>query len=253
MITLQISLFIFGIIIGSFLNVLIYRIPEKITMQGRSMCPKCKTLIRWYHNIPIFSWIFLKGKCRYCNNKIHYQYPLIEFISGILILIVAYKFNYDVKNIYLWSTYLILIGLLVLSAIDFKYKAVPDVISIPLIFFSIFNLTRNYDIIQSFNMVLIILGGVLLFKYTIELLFNKEMLGEADIIISSIMIGILQNFSLFYLAIYISAMIILILYIIQKLLKKNERDLQIALIPYLLMGTIVSYTEGLKLLSLIYK
>jgi leader peptidase (prepilin peptidase)/N-methyltransferase len=247
-----IILFIYGIVIGSFLNVLIYRIPNNIKMSGRSKCPKCNTQIKWYHNIPVFAWIFLKGKCAYCNNKISIEYPFIELISGLLMLMIGYQYNYEINNYYLWANFIILIGLLTLSAIDYKYKEVPDIISIPLIFVAIFTLSENYDIIESIQRILIVLGGVSLFKYTIELIFNKEMLGEADIIIASIMLGFLKNYNLLYLAIYISAMIILLIYIILKI-KNKKMEVYIPLIPYLFIGTLISYIYGNEILKIIYE
>ena len=80
---------LFGISIGSFLNVVIYRLPknESIVLPA-SHCSKCKVPLKFYHNIPIFSWFYLKGKCAYCNSKISIQYPLIEFGIGVLSLAI---------------------------------------------------------------------------------------------------------------------------------------------------------------------
>jgi prepilin signal peptidase PulO-like enzyme (type II secretory pathway) len=77
-------LFLFGLIIGSFINALQYRIQEDKTMRGRSFCPDCKHQLRWYDLFPLFSWFFLSGKCRYCKKPISFQYPLIELTTGIL-------------------------------------------------------------------------------------------------------------------------------------------------------------------------
>jgi leader peptidase (prepilin peptidase)/N-methyltransferase len=76
--------FIFGICVGSFLNCVIYRLETKQSFfRGRSFCPKCHHILRWYELIPILSFIFLKGKCRYCGKKISWQYPLVEISTGI--------------------------------------------------------------------------------------------------------------------------------------------------------------------------
>jgi prepilin signal peptidase PulO-like enzyme (type II secretory pathway) len=76
---------IFGCLIGSFLNVVILRLPvEKNLTSDRSVCPKCGTQIRWYHNIPIFSFIFLKGKCGFCREPISWRYPLVELLTGFV-------------------------------------------------------------------------------------------------------------------------------------------------------------------------
>jgi leader peptidase (prepilin peptidase)/N-methyltransferase len=82
---LQIYAFIFGSLIGSFLNVVIYRLPlQKNLHSDRSACPKCGTQLRWYHNIPIFSFIALRGKCGFCGTPISWRYPLIELMTGLI-------------------------------------------------------------------------------------------------------------------------------------------------------------------------
>ena len=86
-----IAIFIFGILIGSFLNVCIYRIPKHETVvYGRSHCMNCNNEIKWYDLIPILSFLFLRGKCRYCKEKLSLQYPLIEFITGMIFLALYY-------------------------------------------------------------------------------------------------------------------------------------------------------------------
>lgn len=77
--------FIFGLLIGSFMNVVILRLPvKKDLVKARSACPKCGTQLKWYHNIPLFSYLFLRGKCAFCGTKISMRYPLIELLVGII-------------------------------------------------------------------------------------------------------------------------------------------------------------------------
>lgn len=83
-------IFIFGLMIGSFLNCLIWRLYKEETVLGRSYCPKCGEELRWYDNIPVFSFIFLKGKCRFCDEKISWQYPLVELATGMLFVFSYY-------------------------------------------------------------------------------------------------------------------------------------------------------------------
>ena len=81
---LYITIGLFGITIGSFLNVCIYRIPKKENIATtRSHCMECNTQLKWYDLVPLFSWLFLRGKCRYCKAKISVQYPLVELANGI--------------------------------------------------------------------------------------------------------------------------------------------------------------------------
>lgn len=88
-------MFVFGLLIGSFLNCLIWRLYKEETVLGRSYCPNCKTTIAWYDNIPIASFLFLKGRCRHCRRKISWQYPAVELVSGILF---AFSYYFSLKN-----------------------------------------------------------------------------------------------------------------------------------------------------------
>lgn len=91
-----VCVFIFGLIIGSFINCLIWRLHKKETILGRSYCPKCRKQIAWYDNIPLVSFIILKGKCRQCGKKISWQYPMVELAVGIL-FVIAFLLNYESK------------------------------------------------------------------------------------------------------------------------------------------------------------
>ena len=122
------GIFIFGMLIGSFLNVVIYRIPkgESIVFPS-SHCTKCNQKLKWYHNIPLFSWLLLGGRCAYCQEPISRQYPIIEFLTGILWLSLFLKLGL------VWYLPFVAISfsaLLALTVIDIKYYAVPDSVNI---------------------------------------------------------------------------------------------------------------------------
>jgi leader peptidase (prepilin peptidase) / N-methyltransferase len=120
--------FIFGLIIGSFLNVLIYRIPLKLDfVKGRSFCPSCHHELGAFDLFPVFSYVFLKGQCRYCHEKISLRYPLIELLTGILFTLVYLRFGLSITSligILLTST------LIVLSMIDLDTMEFNDGFSI---------------------------------------------------------------------------------------------------------------------------
>jgi len=119
---------ILGLVIGSFLNVCILRIPQEVPITvPRSHCPHCKKLIRWYDNVPVLSYLILGGRCRRCKNKISARYPLIEAVSGLISVLLYLKFG-------LWVQWVLFLGfsaaLLVLAFIDLDHRILPDVITL---------------------------------------------------------------------------------------------------------------------------
>ena len=123
----SVIVFIFGTVIGSFLNVLIYRLPIGMDFKkGSSICPHCKHQLKWYDLFPLFSYIFLGGKCRYCKAKISPQYPIVEALNGILYTL-AFIFLCDgAFKPELVGYFMILSCLIVLSWTDFQHNIVPD-------------------------------------------------------------------------------------------------------------------------------
>lgn len=119
--------FLFGIVIGSFLNVLIYRIPRGLDFKkGSSFCTTCKHPLKWYDLFPLFSWLFLGGKCRYCKAKISPIYPIVEATNGVL-WVLAYVFLADCKlNFALLGYFLVCSALVVVFCIDFQFQIIPD-------------------------------------------------------------------------------------------------------------------------------
>ncbi|MBO4338407.1 MAG: prepilin peptidase [Clostridia bacterium] len=124
---LSVIIFLFGIVIGSFLNVLIYRLPIGLDFKkGSSFCPKCNHNLKWYDLVPLFSFIFLGGKCRYCKAKISPQYPIVEALNGIF-YVLAFLFLCDGKLMPEMAGYfLILSCLIVLTWTDFQHNIIPD-------------------------------------------------------------------------------------------------------------------------------
>ena len=120
---LHIVIFCYGIIIGSFLNVLIYRVPKKENIAiVRSHCMQCGYQLAWYDLIPLFSWLALRGKCRKCGEKISVQYPLIEALNGVLYIMVFHHYGLSIESL-LYC--LLFSALLTLSVIDFRTYEIP--------------------------------------------------------------------------------------------------------------------------------
>ncbi len=119
---------IFGLVIGSFLNVVILRLPQGISISTpRSHCPQCKRLIPWYDNVPILSYVILRGHCRRCGKKISARYPFIEALSGVVSVLLYFKFGWSVE----WAIYLAFSAtMIVLAFIDLDHRILPDPITL---------------------------------------------------------------------------------------------------------------------------
>jgi len=121
--------FAVGLVLGSFYNVLIYRLPRNISLLfPSSSCPACGSGIRWYDNIPLLSYLILRGRCRHCGKRISLQYPLVELASGLLALYSYYRWGLSADGLVL---YLFFSALLVLSLIDLHFFILPDLITLP--------------------------------------------------------------------------------------------------------------------------
>lgn len=146
LITILFFVFITGLTVGSFLNVIILRAFTKESIAyPPSKCPACQTPLKWYQNIPIVSYLVLKGKCAFCEEKISVQYPLVEFITGILFVAVFLKYGIDFNALFM----LIFTSLfIVIAATDIKEKVVFDFHTYALVFlgliYNLFNLGHFY-------------------------------------------------------------------------------------------------------------
>ncbi len=232
-----IFIFIFGIVIGSFLNVVIYRIPkgESIAYPA-SKCQSCQTPLKWYHNIPIFSWLFLKGKCGFCSEKISIQYPLIELTTGLIAISLYYKLG---LVWYMPIVFVVFALLLALVMIDFKYMAVPD--NLNLLALALALISPN--VLGSLHDALLASGGLTLLRYYLSFFLNKEAMGEGDIIVAGTM-GALLGFPLFFYALFLSA----ILAIAPSLMAK---DRAVPFVPFLAMATFIVYIFDTQVSSLV--
>ena len=116
--------FLYGMILGSFTNVCIYRIPEKISLWAPpSTCPGCGNLIKWYDNIPVFSYIFLGAKCRHCKTKISMQYPMVEMFTGFVVALFYLQMGLSYDMIFISA---IMVVLITIAAIDYKTMIIPN-------------------------------------------------------------------------------------------------------------------------------
>jgi len=233
--------FIFGIIIGSFLNVVIYRIPkgESIAYPA-SKCQSCQTPLKWYHNIPIFSWLFLRGKCGFCSEQISIQYPLIELVTGVIAVSLFYKLG---LVWYMPIVFIVFALLLALVVIDIKEMAIPDNLNLLALALAVI----SPNILESLQNALLATGGLTLLRYYLSFFLNKEAMGEGDIIVAGTM-GALLGFPLFFYALFLSAILGLIPSLIELLTKKNSA---IPFVPFLAMATFIVYIFDTQVSSLV--
>lgn len=224
---LAIIVFIFGILIGSFLNVVIYRIPkgESIVFPS-SKCQSCQTPLKWYHNVPIFSWLFLRGKCGFCSEKISIQYPFIELVTGIIAVALFYKLG---LVWYLPVVFTVFALLLALVMIDFKYMEIPDSLNLLALALAVI----SPMILDSIQNALMAAGGLALLRYYLSYFLNKEAMGEGDIIVAGTM-GALLGFPHFFYALFLSALLAMV----PSLMAKEK---MVPFVPFLAIATFIVY------------
>ena len=223
---------------------LIYRLPLEISLFNpkRSICTSCHTQIKWYENIPLLSYIFLKSKCSNCNNQISIIYPMVELLSAFVTLFLFFKLGLSSDFI---IVSLLFYTLIILSFIDFRYKAVPDYLLIIPLTISLF----IYD--YSFQNMLIFAGAFVLLELFVtyyiqnikskitknEELKNQKAMGEGDIPIAAIIGGIL-GVKLGIIAIFLGALFAIIPSLINIIIKK---DIETPFIPFLTLGLFTVY------------
>lgn len=195
-----------GLSVGSFLNVCIYRIPEgnSIFFPG-SRCPHCGKKIKFYDNIPVLSFILLRGKCRFCEARISIQYPLVELLTVFLFLA-----SYQWWGLSLGFLSSVILGclLIIVFFVDLRHRIIPDVITLPGILagLSLALFSPQLTILDSFLGLLIGGGAFCLLAILGELLFKKESLGGGDIKLAA-MLGAFLGWQKLFLIFFLSALI----------------------------------------------
>ena len=178
---IDIAVLLFGGIIGSFLNVCIYRLPrEKSIVSPPSSCPACEKRIEWYDNMPLISYLFLKGRCRHCGNRISARYPLVESITAVFFVLLYGKYGLSLE---LPVGMLFVSLLIVISFIDLDFKIIPDALSIGGAVAGLF-LAFARPLFSYLSAVYgILLGGGILFAiaFIYQLVTKREGMGGGDI------------------------------------------------------------------------
>jgi len=241
-------IFIIGACIGSFLNVCIYRIPENnsIITPG-SFCPACKKGIPFYCNIPVLSYLFLKGRCKFCHEPISIRYPLIEILAGMFAVVLFYKFGIGQVMIY-WFIFTSV--LITISFIDIDHQIIPDVISLPgiLVFASSFYFLPEMTLKNT--LLGIVAGGGSLYAvaFLYYLLKKQEGMGGGDIKLLAMIgaaIGIKGVFFTIFAGSLLGTFFGLLIMIYTKI---ADSKLKIPFGPFLSMGAILYIFFGEQLI-----
>ncbi|MEF3191173.1 MAG: prepilin peptidase [Campylobacterales bacterium] len=215
--------FVIGLLFGSFSNVLIARLPKgESIISPASHCPSCGHPVRWYHNIPLVSWIWLRGRCADCHAPISWRYPLVELVGGILMVLAAWKGGSVVG---IAVTGVLFIFLVALAIIDWETKMVPDLLSIPALFLA----WLTHPIAHVEDMLLLI-GCASLLRFLLSALLQREAMGEGDIIILGIM-GALVGWKLALAALFIGSLIALPIALMRRAI-----DPETPFVPFLVAG-----------------
>lgn len=245
-------IFIFGLMIGSFLNVCIYRLPKGIFLKQRfSFCPHCEQRIKWFDNIPLISYVLLKGRCRHCQQKISFIYPLVELITGLSFLSLFIYFG--LTPLFFIYSFLIC-ALLVATFTDFKERIVPDEISLGGLTIGLL-LSFTYPTLQGvsshwaglLNSLLgALVGGGSLYLTGIfgNIVFRKESMGGGDVKLLA-MVGAFLGWKIVLLVFFISPFFGAAVGIVLKLKKKVET---IPYAPFLSLGSAISLIWGKEIL-----
>jgi len=239
---LSFFVFWFGAAVGSFLNVCIYRIPnEKSLISPASHCPYCQKPIRFYDNIPILSYLLLRGKCRFCHQPISPQYLLVELLAATASLILYHHYSLLEYSIY----FAFCSSLLVITFIDLKHQIIPNTISIPGIgigFLASFVLPR---ITYLDSLLGIILGGGILYlvAQSYYLVTKTEGMGMGDVKLLA-MIGAFLGSKAVIITIFLSALLGSIVGITIILIKNKNRKYPLPYGPFLSLGAGISLFWG---------
>ncbi len=264
------SVTVFSLTIGSFLNVVVYRLPKimhnawykecreflsdevkdipakessALTLsKPDSTCPKCKHKIRFYENIPILSWVFLKGKCSQCKNAISMRYPLVEMGTALLSLVIAHHYGVSLHTVFL----LILTwGLICLTLIDFDHMLLPDQITMPLLWLGILLNINGMFVPLTDSIIGAVVGYMSLFSifWLFKLLTGKEGMGFGDFKLFALF-GAWIGWQLLPILILMASVVGAVVGITLMIFKNHQREQAIPFGPYLAIAGWITIIWG---------
>lgn len=235
-------IFVFGLMIGSFLNCLIWRLYKEETVMGRSYCPKCGQELKWYDNIPVLSFIFLGAKCRFCKEKISWQYPLVELIGGLLFVFSYYlALKNDFTFLELFFYFFVISLAIIIFVFDLRWYLIPlsTVIAGALIVIAL-NIFFGASILSILTTMLV---GASFFGVQ-YLVTRGKGIGEGDIWLGALFGAIFPDLKILILTIFITYIIGGFVAIILLVFKLKEVGSKLPLGIFLSVALIVSLFFG---------
>ena len=259
-----ILIFLFGLFIGSFLGVLSDRLPKGETIMGRSHCDYCKKTLQWYDLIPTVSYIWQRGKCRYCHKRLSRNYPIIELITGLAFVSIQYSALrlgsgqvLSIQGINQMSSFYALrftlytitaSAMIVIFFSDLKYRIIPDEMLVVMLISGLFSNLLNHSIINNF------LAASALCSMLSALYFRTrgKGIGFGDVKLAGV-IGWLMGIKLGLAAIYFSFLLGGGVAVFVILTKKANRKTKIAFGPFMIAGIIIAFALQREILEFINK
>lgn len=238
---LYIIVFLYGIIIGSFLNVCIYRIPKKENIATtRSHCMSCGYQLKWYDLVPLFSYLVLRGRCRKCGSKISVQYPIIEALNGALYLLVFWRYGMSVDSL-LYC--LLFSALIVLSVIDFRTYEIPLGINIFILTLGLIHMVTDLSLWSSYVIGFFSVSVPLLLIYLVT---KGRGIGGGDVKLMAVA-GLLIGWKLNVLGFLLGCILGSVIHLCR--MKLSGESHVLAMGPYLAMGIGLSVLWGEQMIA----
>ncbi len=238
----------FGLIVGSFLNVVIHRLPkDESLVVPRSRCPACQTPIRPVDNIPILSFILLRGRCRSCGNSISWRYPLVEGLTGILFALTVVRFGVSLQAAFLAS---FLCGLVVVSFIDLDHQIIPNAITLPGIPLGVLAglLVGQPPFLDRLIGSLAGAGFLYLVLFYGGVLYGQEAMGEGDLNLIAL-VGAFLGWKAVVITILVGCLVGSVVGLSLIALGRVGRRQHIPFGPFLSLGAVVALFWGEQLIA----
>lgn len=258
MIFLPVVVFGLGLIIGSFLNVVILRLNTgRSIAKGRSKCARCSTTLAWYELVPVFSFLGLRGKCKTCKTQISFQYPIVELIVGLVFvilytqIILTQGFNLYSLIAFVFSATIASL-LTVIVVYDVRHKIIPDKMVYPFIFMSFASILWKVFTIPSFSFVSAVLSGLVLSAPFFFLWFFSKgrVMGFGDVKLSlgiGWLVGLASGITVFFLSFWLGAIVGLLLLATSR---AHGLKSEIPFAPFMIVALLIVGVYKVTLLSL---